>query len=133
MITKIDHIGIAVKATEESLRFWREGLGLQIGGSEVVEKQKVTATFLPIGATNIELLEPSIPDSPVGKFIESKGPGIHHVCFQVDDVAKTLEFLKSMGVSLINETPVPGAHGKLVAFVHPKSTGGVLVELSQIP
>jgi len=131
MIKKINHIGVAVKATEEMLAFWRDGLGLEVTDVETVESQKVKATFVPIGDTNIELLEGTDPESPIAKFVEKRGPGIHHVCLEVEGIEQILEKLKSMGFALINEKPVPGAHGMMVAFIHPKSTGGILVELSE--
>lgn len=132
MIKKIDHLGIAVKSTEEALNLWEEGLGLKAGHVETVVSQNVKATFLPVGETNIELLEPTAPESPIAKYLEKAGSGgIHHICFEVADINASLATLKALGIRLINEEPVVGAHNKLVAFIHPKSTGGILLELSQ--
>ncbi len=133
MTTKIDHIAIAVPDIDEAARFYTEQLGLKMTGKEAVPDNKVVVGFIPVGETRIELVQPDSPDSSVAKFIEKRGPGLQHICFQVDDIAAELTRLKAAGVRLINETPVPGAHGTRVGFVHPKATGGVLVELSQPP
>ena len=126
---KIDHLGIATKEIDDSLEFWQEALGLENVHTEEVAEQKVRVAMLPIGETNIELLEPTSDDSPVAKFIEKRGVGIHHIAIEVKDIKKSLEKLKSNGARLIDETPKIGAGGCLIAFVHPKSTGGVLLEL----
>ena len=128
---KISHLGIAVHNIEESLGFWGEGLGLESLHTEVVADQKVRVAMLPVGETRIELLEPTEEDSPVGKFLSKRGGGIHHVAVEVEDIEEALEQLKASGARLIDEVPKTGAGGCLIAFVHPKSTGGVLIELVQ--
>jgi len=133
MVRKINHIAIAVPDIEEAARFWKEHLGLEMSGQETVSTNKVKAGFIPIGESRIELVQPSAPDSPVAKFIEKRGPGIQHLCLEVDDIDAEVERLKASGVRLINKEPVAGAHGYRVAFVHPAATGGVLLELSQPP
>jgi methylmalonyl-CoA/ethylmalonyl-CoA epimerase len=133
MVRKINHIAIAVPDIEKAARFWKEHLGLEMSGRESVPTNKVEAGFIPIGESRIELVQPSSPDSPVAKFIEKRGPGIQHLCLEVDDIDAEVKRLRTSGVRLINETPVVGAHGYRVAFVHPAATGGVLLELSQPP
>lgn len=128
---RIDHIAIAVDNLEESMRFYKETLGLDCITVEVVEEQGVTVAKFDIGNTHIELLEPLGPDTPVGKFIAKKGGGLHHICVGVDSIEDELGKLKDKGVKLIDEKPRTGADGAAIAFVHPKSTGGVLLELSQ--
>ncbi|AEI13832.1 methylmalonyl-CoA epimerase [Flexistipes sinusarabici DSM 4947] len=130
MLKKIDHIGIAVKSLEEAVRFY-ETLGVSVESYEEVTSQKVKVAFIKLGDSNVELLEPTSEDSPVAKFLEKKGEGIHHLCYEVNDVSESLDIMKKDGMKLINEEPIKGAHGKLVAFVHPKSANGVLTELSQ--
>jgi len=129
MITKIDHLGIAVKSLEEAVPVWENALGLKCERIEVVESQKVRTAFFDVGGVHLELLEPTSPDSPIAKAIEARGEGVHHIAFATDDVANQLTIAKTAGVKLINETPVPGAGGKQVAFLHPKSMRGVLTEL----
>lgn len=128
--TQIDHIGIAVKSIEEAAKLYSD-LGLAIEGTETVESQRVKVAFIPIGQSRIELLESTAPDGNVAKFIESKGEGIHHIAVKVDDVAKALEELAAKGYALIDKVPRQGAGGHKIAFVHPKSTRGVLLELSE--
>ena len=128
---QIEHIGIAVKNLEESVIFYTELLGLRLLGYETVESEKVRVAFLEIGETRLELLEATSPDSPIAQFIDKKGEGIHHIALQVDNAQERLDFLKSQGVRLIHEQPKQGAHDNLVAFMHPKSTKGVLLELCQ--
>ncbi|MDQ1005364.1 methylmalonyl-CoA/ethylmalonyl-CoA epimerase [Neobacillus niacini] len=128
---QIEHIGIAVKDLEKSVQFYTEFIGLTCVGYETVESEKVRVAFLEIGETRLELLEATSEDSPIAQFIEKKGEGIHHIALQIDNSVKRLEFLKEQGVKLINEVPKQGAHGNLVAFLHPKSTNGVLLELCQ--
>lgn len=128
--TVVDHIGIAVKSIEESLKFWEGTLGIKCTGVEEVAEQKVKTAFLPIQDTEVELLEGTAPDSPVSKFIEAKGEGIHHLAIRVDDLEAALAELKEKGVRLIDEKPRKGAGGALIAFIHPKATGGILLELS---
>ncbi|HQR33973.1 MAG TPA: methylmalonyl-CoA epimerase [Blastocatellia bacterium] len=131
MGSKIQHLGIAVGSIDQALEFWRDGLGLDLKEIEVVEDQGVRVAMLPIGESRIELLEPTGEETPVGKFIAKRGAGIHHLCVEVEDVAAKLADLKAKGVRLIDEQPRIGAGGALVAFVHPASTGGVLIELTQ--
>ena len=126
---KIEHIGIATRTLDEALSFWRDALGLQVVHTEVVEEQNVRVAMLPVGEPRIELLEPTSEDSPVAKFLEKRGAGIHHIAVRVDDIRATLERLKDSGARLIDETPRVGADGCLVAFVHPSSANGVLLEL----
>lgn len=126
---KIDHIGIATGGIAEVANFYREALGLNIEDIEEVAEQKVRVAMLPIGESRIELLEPTTSDSPISKFLAKRGPGIHHVAIQVEDIRESLRKMKDEGARLIDEEPRQGAGGCLVAFVHPSSTGGVLVEL----
>jgi methylmalonyl-CoA/ethylmalonyl-CoA epimerase len=128
---KIDHIGIATRGLEESLRFWRDALGLEVKHTETVEEQGVRVAMLPAGEPRVELLEPTGPDTPVAKFLEKRGPGIHHVAVRVADIRAALARLKAEGARLIDEEPRVGAGGCLVAFVHPAAAGGVLLELVQ--
>lgn len=128
---KINHLGIATKGIDEALKFWEGALGLENVHTEIVEDQKVRVAMLPIGETRIELLEPTSEDSPISKFLEKRGGGIHHIAVEVEDIEAALEKLKSEGVRLIDETPRIGAEGCLVAFVHPSSANGVLLELTQ--
>ncbi len=130
MLKKINHIGIAVRSIESGLAPYR-ALGLEPEGEEVVEEQKVRVVFLTVGESRIELLEPTSPDSPVAKFIEKKGEGIHHIAFQVENVEKALAQAEAQGLRLIDKSPRGGAHGTRIAFLHPKSTGGVLMELCE--
>ena len=129
-MTKLDHIGIAVRSLEGGAKIY-QSLGLSIEHVETVETQRVKTAFLSVGDSNLELLEPTSPDSPIAKFIEKRGEGIHHICFRVDDIEAHLERLKGEGYRLINEAPVPGAHGCRVAFLHPATGNGVLIELSE--
>ncbi|HEX5856092.1 MAG TPA: methylmalonyl Co-A mutase-associated GTPase MeaB [Thermoanaerobaculia bacterium] len=129
-VSRISHLGIAVKSLAEGGAFW-DLLGLHEEHSEEVSSQKVVASFRPVGESALELLEPAAPDSPIAKALEKRGPGIHHLCLEVADVRATLARLKAAGVRLVNEEPFDGAHGCLVAFVHPSATGGILLELSE--
>ena len=128
---KIDHIGIATEHLEDGLAIWRDALGLTVQETEEVAEQRVRVAMLPIGDTRIELLEPTTPDSAVGKFLAKRGPGIHHIAVKVEDINASLAELKSKGARLIDEKPRIGVGGCLVAFVHPTSTHGVLLELVQ--
>lgn len=128
---KINHLGIATNGIDEALRFWSDALGLENIHTEVVEDQKVKIAMLPVGESRIELLEPTSDDSPISKFLEKRGGGIHHIAVEVDDIQASLEDLKTKGMRLIDEEPRVGAEGCLVAFVHPAATGGVLLELVQ--
>jgi len=130
-ILKIDHLGIAVNSIDEGKNFWTDVLGLKFEGSETVEAQKVTTAFFPVGESEVELLESTSPDGPVAKFIEKKGQGIQHVAFRVDNIDAALEELKEKGIRLIDEKPRVGAGGAKIAFLHPKATQGVLVELCE--
>ncbi len=125
----LDHIGIAVRSIEGAAIY--RALGLTVDHVETVETQGVRTAFLPVGDSRLELLEPTSAASPVAKFIEKRGEGIHHICFRVDDIDAHLERLKAAGFRLINESPVPGAHGCRVAFLHPAAGNGVLIELSE--
>ncbi|HLA96520.1 MAG TPA: methylmalonyl-CoA epimerase [Pyrinomonadaceae bacterium] len=128
---KIDHLGIATKGIDEALKFWEDALGLENVHTEIVEDQKVRVAMLPLGESRIELLEPTSEDSPISKFLEKRGGGIHHIAVTVENIEESLAQLKSKGMRLIDETPRIGAEGCLVAFVHPSSANGVLLELVQ--
>ncbi len=128
---KISHLGIATKGIDEALKFWQDALGLENVHAETVEDQKVRVAMLPIGETRIELLEATSDDSPIAKFVEKRGGGIHHIAVEVENIEESLAKLKANGARLIDEQPRTGAEGCLVAFVHPSSTGGVLLELIQ--
>jgi methylmalonyl-CoA epimerase len=128
---KINHLGIATKGIDEALKFWANGLGLENVHTEIVEDQKVRVAMLPIGDTRIELLEATAEDSPIAKFVEKRGGGIHHIAVEVENIEESLAKLKAEGMRLIDETPRVGAENCLVAFVHPSSANGVLLELVQ--
>ncbi|CAN2041096.1 Methylmalonyl-CoA epimerase [Candidatus Magnetomoraceae bacterium gMMP-15] len=130
-ILKIDHLGIAVNSIEDGKNFWTDVLGLEFAGSETVETQKVTTAFFPVGASEVELLESTSPDGPIAKYLEKKGQGIQHVAFRVENIEQALEELKEKGIRLIDQKPRIGAGGAKIAFLHPKATQGVLVELCQ--
>ena len=130
-VLKLDHIGIAVKDMEAAKRFYTETLGMKAQGEEVVEQQKVKVCFIPSGDSEIELLESTSPEGPIAKFIEKNGEGIQHIAFRVDNIENALASLKAKGVRLIDEVPRYGAGGASIAFIHPKATGGILLELSQ--
>jgi methylmalonyl-CoA/ethylmalonyl-CoA epimerase len=130
---KIDHIGIATNGIDDSASVYCEALGLSVGELEDVPSQRVRVAMLPVGESRIELLEPTSNESPISKFLAKRGPGIHHIAFGVDDIRAELAQLKSKGTRLIDEEPRPGSGGCLVAFIHPSSTGGVLIELVQRP
>ena len=129
MVTKIDHFGIAVHSIDKARRFYEEVLGLVCEKIEEVDSQQVKIAIFAIGETRIELLEPTGPDSPVARFLEKKGEGLHHVAYATDDIDGQLELAEKGGCQLIHNTPIEGADGKLIAFLHPKSTHGVLTEL----
>ncbi|MBA7565664.1 methylmalonyl-CoA epimerase [Candidatus Atribacteria bacterium 1244-E10-H5-B2] len=131
MIEKIDHIGIAVRSIEKTSKLLSNILGLKVAGEEIVEEQKVKVAFLPLGDSELELLESTSPESPITRFIEKKGEGIQHIAFRVDNIEKVLGKLKKEGVRLIDEKPRYGAGGVKIAFLHPKGTNGILVELCQ--
>ncbi len=131
MTRKINHVGIAVKSLDVSIPFYRDVMGMAFEGTEEVAEQKVKVAFLAVGESRIELLEPTSEDSPVARFLEKNGEGVHHLAYQVEDIEATLAMLKSTGVRLIDEKPRRGAHHSLIAFLHPKATGGVLTEICQ--
>ncbi len=131
MIRKIDHVGLAVETVQEGLSFWRDRLGLRPGPEETIPGQGVRMTFLAVGDTRLELLEPTAEETPVGRFLRRRGPGFHHICFLVDDLDAALANLSRSGVRLVDPRPRPGAGGSRVAFLHPSATGGILVELKE--
>ncbi len=128
---KVDHIGIAVNDLEASTKFYTDALGLEAMGTEVVEEQKVRVAFLPCGDAEVELLESTAPDGPIAKYIEKKGEGIQHLAFRVENIEQAIADMQAKGYKMIDEKPRYGAGGAKIAFVHPKSTNGVLVELSE--
>jgi methylmalonyl-CoA/ethylmalonyl-CoA epimerase len=127
---KLDHLGIAVRTLAEGAALY-EALGLELDGVEEISEQGVRVGFLPLGESRLELLEPLGPDSPIAKHLDRRGPGLHHVCLGVNDIRRTMTRLRKAGYRLLSDEPERGAHGCLVCFVHPKSAGGVLIELSQ--
>ena len=128
---EVEHIGIAVRELEDSKKIYCDILGLELTGEMTLPERGVKVAFLETGNTKVELLEGIGDESPVSKFVERKGPGVHHLCFEVEDIGRVLEELKEAGVRLIDDSPRPGAEGKLVAFLHPKSASGVLIELTE--
>lgn len=131
-ITKLNHIAVAVKDIDASLVFWRDALGLELAELRDVPAEAAQIAFLPVGGTEVELVRPTTDDSGLAKYIAKRGEGLHHLCLETDDIDAMLTQLKEKGIQLINESPRTGADGKKYAFIHPKSTGGVLVELYQI-
>src|SRR3989442_4868178 len=131
MKVTLDHVGIAVVDLAEALTFYRDALGLEVEAPEDVASQRVRAHFIPLGESALELLEATAEDSPIAKYVAKRGPGLHHITLRVDDIRAALAQLKAKGVRLIDETPREGAHGSLVAFIHPSSAHGVLIELKQ--
>jgi|SRR6056297_147741 len=131
MVKKVDHIGVAVKNLEDSLKFYQDTLGLELAGVEVVEEQKVRVAFLPVGDTEIELLESTDPEGPIAKYIDKKGEGMQHIAYKVENIEEAIKEMEENGVRMIDKTPRYGAGGAKIAFCHPKSTKGVLVELCQ--
>jgi methylmalonyl-CoA/ethylmalonyl-CoA epimerase len=129
VFTRIDHIGVAVAELEPALELYRDSLELELAHREVVEEQGVEAVLLDVGENHVELLAPLSPDTPVGRFLAKNGPGLHHVAYQVDDIDGALDALKQAGLALIDEQPRTGIRGSRVAFVHPRSTAGVLTEI----
>ena len=130
-VLKIDHLGVAVNSINDGKNFWRDILGLKFEGTETVHDQKVTTAFFPVGESEVELLESTSPDGPIAKYLEKKGAGIQHIAFRVPNLEEALQELKEKGVRLIDEKPRHGAGGAKIAFLHPKATGGVLVELCE--
>ncbi|MCR3956668.1 MAG: methylmalonyl-CoA epimerase [Gudongella sp.] len=131
MVTKIDHIGIAVKNLDETLKFYEDVMGIKCTSKEEVEEQKVRVAFLPVGDSEVELLESTTEDGPIARFIEKKGEGVQHIAFKVDNIEEAIKDLQEKGVRLIDEKPRYGAGGARIAFLHPKSTSGVLIEISE--
>ena len=131
-IKRIDHIAIVVQDIEAALGFWRDTLGLELDHIEDVAEQKSIVAFLPTGGSEVELVKPTTDDSGVARYLQKRGPGMHHICFEVEDIVAALAQMKEKGVRLINETPLIGSGGKKIAFVHPESTHGVLVELYEL-
>lgn len=131
MLQKINHIGIAVQSLDATIPFYRDALGMPFQGIEEVAEQKVRVAMLGIGEAKIELLEPTSPDSPIAKFLEKNGQGIHHIAYEVADIRAAIDHMQSQGARMIDEQPRNGAHGSQIAFVHPKSSNGVLTELCQ--
>ena len=129
----VDHIGIAVRSLEKALTFYRDSLGLDATQPEDVPTEGVRVVFLPVGESRVELLEPLGPESPVTRFLEKRGEGIHHICLRVEDMDRTLAALEERGVRVIQPAPRVGAGGRRIAFIHPSSTGGVLLELKEYP
>lgn len=132
-IKRVDHIAIVVDDIEAALGFWRDALGLELQRVEEVPEQKSMIAFLPVGESEVELVKPTTSDSGVARYLEKRGPGMHHICLEVDDIDAALAMLTEKGVRLINETPLNGSGGKRLAFIHPESTHGVLVELYELP
>jgi methylmalonyl-CoA/ethylmalonyl-CoA epimerase len=130
-ILKVDHLGIAVRNIDEATRLFQDVLGLESAGSETVEDQKVTTAFFPVGDSEVELLESTAPDGPIAKYLDKRGEGIHHMAFRVENLDEALVELKEKGIQLIDEKPRQGAGGARIAFLHPKATHGVLVELCE--
>jgi len=131
MIAKINHIGIAVSSIEDALALYADALGLTVGTFEVVEDQKTRTAIIPVGDSKIELLEATGPESPIARHIERRGEGLHHLAFEVDDIDDALKLLQEKGIRLIDEQPRKGVEDTTIAFLHPKATGGVLLELVQ--
>ena len=130
-VLKIDHLGIAVNSIDNGKNFWTDVMGLKFEGSETVEEQSVTTAFFPVGESEVELLESTAPDGPIARYLEKKGEGIQHVAFRVENIQAALSELKEKGIRLIDEKPRIGAGGARIAFLHPKSINGVLVELCE--
>lgn len=132
-ITRIDHVAILVDDLEKTLSFWRDGLGLELAHVEDVPAEKSMVAFLPVGGSEVELVKPTTDDSGLARYLEKRGPGMHHLCLEVDDIEGMLAQLKEKGIQLINETPMTGSGGRRYAFIHPKSANGVMVELYELP
>ena len=132
-VLRIDHVAMVVEDLEATLSFWRDGLGLELTHIEDVPAEQSQVAFLPVGDSEIELVNPTSNDSGLKRYLEKRGPGMHHLCLEVDDIEGMLKRLKDRGIQLINETPVDGLGGKRYAFIHPKSANGVMVELYELP
>lgn len=133
MITRLDHIAIAVPDLEAAIRRFCEDMGLELAGREDVPSAKTKTAFLPIDGTRIELVHPLNGEGAIQKFLEKRGGGLHHICFETDDIESDMERLRDRGYRLLSDTPQPGAHGTRIVFIHPKSCGGVLIELAEHP
>jgi len=131
LIKKVDHIGIAVKDLDEALKFYTDILGMDLAGTEIVEEQKVKVAFLPVGDSELELLESTDQEGPIAKYIEKKGQGMQHLAIRVDNIEEAIQEMKEKGIRMIDETPRYGAGGAKIAFCHPKSTNGILLELCE--
>jgi methylmalonyl-CoA/ethylmalonyl-CoA epimerase len=132
-VKRIDHIAILVEDIQKNLAFWEEGLGINLAGVEEVKAEKSRVAFLPVGGSEVELVQPTADDTGLARFLEKRGPGMHHICLEVDDIEGMLAHLKGLGIQLINEIPLSGIAGRRYAFIHPKSANGVMVELYEIP
>ena len=132
-VIRIDHVAVLVDDLDKTLTFWRDGLGISVSHLEDMPREKSMVAFLPVGGSEVELVKPTSEDSGLRRYLEKKGPGMHHICLEVDDIAGMLAQLKEAGIQLINETPLSGSGGKRYAFVHPKSANGVMVELYELP
>ncbi len=132
-VKRIDHIAVLVEDMEKTVAFWQEALGMELAHIEEVPAEKSKVAFFPLGGSEIELVQPTSDDSGLARYLEKRGPGMHHVCLEVDDIEGMLAQLKEKGVQLINETPMPGLGGKRYAFIHPKAANGVMVELYELP
>ena len=132
-VLRIDHVAMVVEDLEATLSFWRDGLGLELTHIEDVPAEKSQVAFLPVGACEVELVNPTSEESGLKRYLEKRGPGMHHLCLEVDDIEGMLVHLKDKGIQLINQTPVNGLGGRRYAFIHPKSANGVMVELYELP
>ena len=132
-VKRIDHLAVLVDDMDKTLSFWQDALGMKLSHIEEAPAEKSRVAFLPVGGSEIELVEPTTTDSGLRRYLEKRGPGMHHVCLEVDDIEGMLALLKEKGIQMINETPVLGTGGKRYAFVHPKSANGVMVELYELP
>jgi methylmalonyl-CoA/ethylmalonyl-CoA epimerase len=133
MIKKIHHLAVAVEDLEEAARFYQDVLGLAFSGPESIAAQKTRVGFLEVGECSIELVQPTEEGSPLTKFLKAKGPGMHHICFEVDDIEAEVKSLLERGVAMVDNKPRPGAYGSKVAFIHPSASSGVLIELTELP
>ena len=132
-VLRIDHIAVLVDDLDKTLSFWREALGMELSHVEDVPAEKSRVAFLPLGSSEVELVQPTTDDSGLARYLEKRGPGIHHICLEVDDILGMLAQLKEKGIQLINETPMTAPDGRKYAFIHPKSGYGVMVELYELP
>jgi len=132
-IKRIDHLAVLVEDIQQAVAFWRDGLGMEVSHQQDVPTEQARIAFLPVGDSEIELVQPTTDDSGLRRYLEKRGPGMHHVCLQVDDIEAMLARLKARGIELINEAPRTSADGKKYAFIHPRSAGGVMVELYELP